>query len=87
MPDWFSIVENDLSSETLVGLKLFESGAFSNSGFGSGGAGRLLEDFGDPKLGELLYSDQPLTQKEVERKGRWLIEAYGPVTEKSAQKS
>jgi len=54
-------------------------------GFGQGS--HLLEEFADPKLGELLYSDQPLSQLEVERKSRWLIESYGPIAEKSAQKS
>jgi len=47
------IVENDLSTDSLMS-KLIDSGAFAN---GYGGSGRLLEDFGDPKLGELLYSD------------------------------
>ncbi len=62
-----------------------ESGALSTGGgFGSGGV-RLLEDL-DPKLGELLYSDLPLSQRDVERKGRWLQDAYGPITEKSSYK-
>jgi uncharacterized protein YaiL (DUF2058 family) len=34
-----------------------------------------------------LYSDAPLSQKEIERKSRWLIESYGTVAEKSEQKS
>ncbi len=46
-----------------------------------------MEDLGDPKLGELLYSDEQMTQKEIERKSRWLHEAFGPITEKSAHKT
>jgi hypothetical protein len=64
-------------------MSLIERGHLLAFGQGS----HLLEDFPDPKLGELLYSDKTPSQLEVERKGRWLIDAYGPIAEKSAQKS
>jgi hypothetical protein len=57
-----------------------------NGSIGFGGS-RLLEDLGDPKLGELFYSDTPLSQKEIDKKGRWLQDAYGPIAEKSATKA
>lgn len=48
----------------------------------------LLEGDLDPKLGELLYSDQPPTNpKEIERKAKWIVEAYGPIVEKSTNKT
>lgn len=74
------LFETDLNSDTFMS-KLIENGSY---GFGGS---RLLEDFGDPKLGELLYSDKVLTQKEVERKGRWLHDVYGSVSEKSSYKT
>ena len=75
----------NLNSESFA-AKLFDTGGFNptNSAYSSS---RLLEDLGDPKLGELLYSDSPLTSKEIERKSNWLHEAYGPITEKSAHKT
>ena len=66
--------------------RLLETSGTNGSGFGGFGPNRLLEEFGDPKLGELLYSDQPLSQKEIERKSRWLIDAYGTIAEKSDHK-
>jgi hypothetical protein len=65
--------------------KLFDTGNFNPSSAYS--SSRLLEDLGDPKLGELLYSDLPLSSKEMERKSNWLHEAYGTITEKSAHKT
>ena len=35
----------------------------------------------------MLYTEKAPTQKEIERKNRWLHEAYGSVSEKSAQKT
>jgi len=41
----------------------------------------------DPQLGEMIYTDQPPSLKEVERKSKWLNEAYGPIAEKSVYKT
>lgn len=41
----------------------------------------------DPKLGELISTDQPPTPKEMERKAKWINEAYGSVAEKSQYKT
>lgn len=71
--------------ENVLLSKLLETS--NGQGIGGFGSSRLLEDLGDPKIGELLYSDAPLNQKEIERKSRWLIEAYGTVAEKSEHKS
>lgn len=47
----------------------------------------LIEDM-DPKLGELIYTDQmPTNPKEIDRKSKWVQEAYGPISEKSAHKT
>ena len=49
--------------------------------------GDILEDM-DPRLGELLYSDQPpTTQRELDKKSKWIDDAYGPISEKSANKT
>ena len=45
-----------------------------------------LEDM-DPKLGELIYTDQPPSLKEIDRKAKWINEVYGPVSEKSQFKT
>lgn len=60
--------------------KILEGSAFKNREFGKSS---LLEDLEDANVGELLYSDQPLTQKEIEKKNGWLTEAYGPIVVKS----
>lgn len=60
-----SLVESDLHNDNLV-TRLFDNGgAFAGGGFSGS---RLLEDLGDPKLGELFYSDAMPSQKEIERK-------------------
>ncbi|CDW83624.1 UNKNOWN [Stylonychia lemnae] len=47
----------------------------------------ILEDM-DPKLGELIYSDQfPTNQKVIDQKSKWIQEAYGPIVEKSTHKT
>ena len=46
----------------------------------------ILDDL-DPKLGELLYTDQqPTTKRELEKKSKWVVEAYGPIAEQSKNK-
>ena len=78
-----NLVETDLRTDSLVS-RLLDNGAFSTGGFGGS---RLLEDFGDPKIGELLYSDQVPTLKEIERKSKWLHDAYDPIAQKSTHKT
>lgn len=68
-------MSHDYTGDTLT--RLLESGVFSTGGNHSC---RLLEEFVDPKLGELFYTECP-EPKEIERKSKWLIEAYGPIAE------
>ena len=65
--------------ETGITPSAFQNGFFDNTDY-------ILEDL-DPKLGELLYTDQqPTTKKELESKTRWIVDAYGPIAEKSKNK-
>lgn len=73
----YVIIYSDLTL-FIVETGLYPSTYRNNSFF----AGSEFEDL-DPKLGELIYSEQPPTTKEIEKKARWIHDAYGPVAEKS----
>ena len=60
------IVSNELESDLFINKMIDGSAASLNHHFNLG-----LDDL-DPKLGELLYSDKPLNQKEIDLKGRWI---------------
>lgn len=51
----FKLVERGALDTESFAAKLFDTGNFNPSSAYS--SSRLLEDLGDPKLGELLYSD------------------------------
>jgi hypothetical protein len=65
-----------LNIHDIVETGLYPKGFKSNNFFD-----QQDEEFADldPQLGELLYSDQPPSLREVERKATWLSEAYGPI--------
>jgi hypothetical protein len=78
-------VESDQFNSDALLQQLIEK--TSGSAFSRINSNRLLEDIGEPKLGDLLYSDGAASQKDIERRSRWLYDTYGKIAEKSEHKS